>query len=188
MKNSEILNGHDSHWKTPSYSLTGREGKFDRQALKLTLISNLNDMCHFLEKVWEQAGATTYWPPCTWSLWLTVFYFPFCSVVIEIFSQLCKCQIFWGGHNYVHRRIYMHDSRENSSMRLLNYYICKGISSNVLFGTEMPLHRRINSIWRSVVTIGAAPHFEDCIVLNRKKFSSGCTFWHSVREICRLYR
>jgi hypothetical protein len=37
-----------SHWKMPSYSSTGREGKFDHQALKLILVSSMNDICHFL--------------------------------------------------------------------------------------------------------------------------------------------
>jgi hypothetical protein len=43
-----ILKAHGSHWKMPSYSSTGREGKFDRQVLKMTAVSGLNDMCHFL--------------------------------------------------------------------------------------------------------------------------------------------
>jgi hypothetical protein len=33
------------------YSSTGRESKFDRQAVKLTLVRSLDDMFHFLEKV-----------------------------------------------------------------------------------------------------------------------------------------
>jgi hypothetical protein len=39
------------HWKMPTYSSTGREGKLVRQALNLTLVSSLNDICHFLEKM-----------------------------------------------------------------------------------------------------------------------------------------
>jgi hypothetical protein len=40
-----------------SDSSTGKEGKFDRQALKLTLVSSLDGMCRFFWKVKEQAGA-----------------------------------------------------------------------------------------------------------------------------------
>jgi hypothetical protein len=46
-----ILNLDGYHWKMKSYSSTSRERKFDRQALKLTLVSSLNDMCRFLEKM-----------------------------------------------------------------------------------------------------------------------------------------
>jgi hypothetical protein len=41
-------NVHGDYWEMPSYSSTGREGKFDRQALELTLASSLNGIYHFL--------------------------------------------------------------------------------------------------------------------------------------------
>jgi hypothetical protein len=63
MKSGYILNVHNGRWKIPSYSSTGREGKFDRQAPMLTLVSSLNDTCHFLEKVWEQAAPLLLDPP-----------------------------------------------------------------------------------------------------------------------------
>jgi hypothetical protein len=50
-KSDQIRNVHSYHWKMPSYSSTGREGKFDRHPLKPTVVSSLNDMCHFLSKV-----------------------------------------------------------------------------------------------------------------------------------------